>query len=211
MKSYFSGQNSAKLRNKEILFPTDYLLAQSGFDMSKGNVVWDLGSPLASSLVFLRFFFRCSCARSLPRPWPVIRVLVCLSAPGWRKPVCSGQKDGSRRRERAEEATVQTTEKEIEMAPPPPLQGGAAATQVAGTAQQPPQQGLGQVLFGIVRMGLFWYFAMQMFGGGKKVTNPALLTTNLFSKGESLVLHLLRDCEVVIRALGIFRWLSFKP
>ncbi|KAH9574350.1 hypothetical protein CY35_01G052500 [Sphagnum magellanicum] len=72
------------------------------------------------------------------------------------------------------------------MAPPPPLQGGAAATQVAGTAQQPPQQGLGQVLFGIVRMGLFWYFAMQMFGGGKKVTNPALLTTNLFSKGESL-------------------------
>jgi hypothetical protein len=97
------------------------------------------------------------------------------------------------------------------MAPPPPSQGGAAATQVAGTAQQPPQQGLGQVLFGIVRMGLFWYFAMQMFGGGKKVTNPALLTTNLFSKGESLVLHLLRDCEVVIRALGTFRWLSFKP
>jgi hypothetical protein len=27
MKSYFSGQNLAKLRNNEILFPTDYLLA----------------------------------------------------------------------------------------------------------------------------------------------------------------------------------------
>jgi hypothetical protein len=59
----------------------------------------------------------------------------------------------------------------------------------AGTAQQQPaQQGLGQVLFGVVRMGLFWYFAMQMFGGSKKVTNPALLTNNLFSKGEDLVL-----------------------
>jgi len=72
------------------------------------------------------------------------------------------------------------------MAPP----AGGVGTQVAaGTAQQQPaQQGLGQVLFGVVRMGLFWYFAMQMFGGSKKVTNPALLTNNLFSKGEGLVL-----------------------
>jgi hypothetical protein len=72
------------------------------------------------------------------------------------------------------------------MAPP----AGGVGTQVAaGTAQQQPaQQGLGQVLFGVVRMGLFWYFAMQMFGGSKKVTNPALLTNNLFSKGEDLVL-----------------------
>jgi hypothetical protein len=71
------------------------------------------------------------------------------------------------------------------MAPP----AGGVGTQVAaGTAQQQPaQQGLGQVLFGVVRMGLFWYFAMQMFGGSKKVTNPALLTNNLFSKGEDLV------------------------
>ncbi|KAH9571576.1 hypothetical protein CY35_02G100600 [Sphagnum magellanicum] len=70
------------------------------------------------------------------------------------------------------------------MAPP----AGGVGTQVAaGTAQQQPaQQGLGQVLFGVVRMGLFWYFAMQMFGGSKKVTNPALLTNNLFSKGEGL-------------------------
>jgi hypothetical protein len=70
------------------------------------------------------------------------------------------------------------------MAPP----AGGVGTQVAaGTAQQQPaQQGLGQVLFGVVRMGLFWYFAMQMFGGSKKVTNPALLTNNLFSKGEDL-------------------------
>ncbi|CAM6043159.1 unnamed protein product [Sphagnum compactum] len=71
------------------------------------------------------------------------------------------------------------------MAPP----AGGVGTQVAaaGTAQQQPaQQGLGQVLFGVVRMGMFWYFAMQMFGGSKKVTNPALLTNNLFSKGEDL-------------------------
>lgn len=68
------------------------------------------------------------------------------------------------------------------MAPPQ-----VAATQVAQPGQQPPaQQGWAGSISGIIRMGIFWYFAMQMFGS-KKVTNPDLLTNNLFSKGENLV------------------------
>lgn len=68
------------------------------------------------------------------------------------------------------------------MAPPQ-----VAATQVAQPGQQPPaQQGLAGSISGIIRMAIFWYFAMQMFGS-KKVTNPDLLTNNLFSKGENLV------------------------
>ena len=74
------------------------------------------------------------------------------------------------------------------MAPP---QAPAAA--VAQPGQQPPaQRGWMGSLGGIVRMGIFWYFAMQMFGP-KKVTNPDLLTSNLFIKGENLV-NLIPSC-----------------
>jgi hypothetical protein len=67
------------------------------------------------------------------------------------------------------------------MAPPQ-----APATEVAQPGQQPPaQQSWTGSLGGFVRMAIFWYFAMQMFGP-KKVTNPDLLTNNLFSKGDKL-------------------------
>lgn len=36
-------------------------------------------------------------------------------------------------------------------------------------------------------MGNFWYFAMQIFGP-KKTTKPAELTSNLFNKGDRLVI-----------------------
>lgn len=86
------------------------------------------------------------------------------------------------------------------MAPP---QG--AGTQVGQPGQQPPaQQSWSQTIFGVVRMGLFWYFVMQFFGP-KKVSNPALLTDNLFTKGEKLVLPrpytrpygLIFSCDIV--------------
>ncbi|KAL3688246.1 hypothetical protein R1sor_014555 [Riccia sorocarpa] len=73
------------------------------------------------------------------------------------------------------------------MAPP----GGGGGTQVAraggggAAAQAQPQQNAGSMLFGIIRMGIFWYFAMQMFAP-KKPANPDLLTNNLFIKGEDL-------------------------
>jgi len=66
------------------------------------------------------------------------------------------------------------------MAPPQ-----APATEVAQANQQAPQSWTGS-LAGFVRMAVFWYFAMQIFGP-KKVTNPDLLTSNLFIKGENLV------------------------
>ncbi|KAG6542059.1 hypothetical protein Mapa_016523 [Marchantia paleacea] len=75
------------------------------------------------------------------------------------------------------------------MAPP-----GGGGTQVAragapaaagAPAQAQPQQSFGGMLFGVVRMGIFWYFAMQMFAP-KKPSNPDLLTNNLFMKGEDL-------------------------
>lgn len=50
------------------------------------------------------------------------------------------------------------------------------------------QQGVGSKLFGVVRMGIFWYFAMQMFST-KKPISSVLLTDNLFTKGENLVRH----------------------
>ncbi|KAL3688243.1 hypothetical protein R1sor_014552 [Riccia sorocarpa] len=77
------------------------------------------------------------------------------------------------------------------MAPP----GGAGGTQVAragdggAAAQAQPQQNAGSMLFSI-RMGIFWYFAMQM-SNPKKPTNPDLLTNNLFIKGEDLISPLL--------------------
>lgn len=63
----------------------------------------------------------------------------------------------------------------------------AGAPAVAGApVQAQPQQSFGGMLFGVVRMGIFWYFAMQMFAP-KKPSNPDLLTNNLFMKGEDLV------------------------
>lgn len=76
---------------------------------------------------------------------------------------------------------------------PPSGGGGAVAAAAAGAVagrggngrQQPQQQGFGQVLFGIMRMAIFWYIATQMFSS-KKPSNPALLINNLVPKGEKL-------------------------
>lgn len=73
------------------------------------------------------------------------------------------------------------------MAPPTGGGGGVVPAAAAGNngRQQPQQQGTGQMLFGIVRMGIFWYIAMQMFSS-KKPSNPAMVMTNLIPKGEKL-------------------------
>jgi hypothetical protein len=58
-------------------------------------------------------------------------------------------------------------------------QGGAAA-QGAG--------GLGQTISGIVRMAVFWYFAMKFFSPKRPASNePVVLLSNTFSKGEPMV------------------------
>ncbi|MQL88990.1 hypothetical protein Taro_021568 [Colocasia esculenta] len=54
-----------------------------------------------------------------------------------------------------------------------------------GQRRQQPQGGLGQSLGGIIRMAVFWYFAMKFFSP-KKPTEPSQLISNLFNKGETL-------------------------
>lgn len=67
------------------------------------------------------------------------------------------------------------------MAPPPVPPGGAGE---AGPAQQ--QQGGGGFLQKILTYILI-YFVAQQFIGPRKPTDPAQLTSNLFSKGEKVV------------------------
>uniref|UniRef100_A0A1D1YVH0 Cleft lip and palate transmembrane protein 1 n=1 Tax=Anthurium amnicola TaxID=1678845 RepID=A0A1D1YVH0_9ARAE len=56
-----------------------------------------------------------------------------------------------------------------------------------GQQRQPqqPQGGFAQSLTGIIRMAVFWYFAMKFFSP-KKTAEPSLLISNLFLKGETL-------------------------
>nr|PNR52868.1 hypothetical protein PHYPA_009243 [Physcomitrium patens] len=67
--------------------------------------------------------------------------------------------------------------------------GASSGTSHPGSEPDPQpsaQQGWAGGLSGIVRMGIFWYFAMQIFGP-KKTTKPAELTSNLFNKGDRLM------------------------
>ncbi|XP_058097550.1 uncharacterized protein LOC131242735 [Magnolia sinica] len=70
------------------------------------------------------------------------------------------------------------------MAPPsdqPPLP--PAEPQQRPRQQQP--QSFGQMLSGIIRMAVFWYFAMKFFSP-KKPSDPSQLISNIFQKGEPL-------------------------
>eukprot|EP00262_Sarcandra_glabra_P020094 TRINITY_DN7897_c0_g1_i1.p1 TRINITY_DN7897_c0_g1~~TRINITY_DN7897_c0_g1_i1.p1 ORF type:complete len:590 (-),score=95.29 TRINITY_DN7897_c0_g1_i1:365-2134(-) len=52
--------------------------------------------------------------------------------------------------------------------------------------QQRQQQGFGQTITGIIRMAVFWYFAMKFFSPKKPSSEPSHLISNLFQKGEPL-------------------------
>ncbi|XP_078434033.1 transmembrane CLPTM1 family protein [Wolffia australiana] len=54
-----------------------------------------------------------------------------------------------------------------------------------GQRQQGQGGGVGQSLSGIIRMAVFWYFAMKFFAP-KKPVEPSQLISNLFQKGDSL-------------------------
>lgn len=49
--------------------------------------------------------------------------------------------------------------------------------------------GLGQTIAGVVRMAVFWYFAMKFFSPKKPAVSnePAVLLSNTFGKGEPMV------------------------
>ncbi|XP_074575026.1 uncharacterized protein LOC141831544 [Curcuma longa] len=64
-----------------------------------------------------------------------------------------------------------------------PVVAGEATRQ--GRPGQQQQQGFGQTVAGIVRMAVFWYFAMKFFGP-KKPAEPSQLMSNMFTRGEPL-------------------------
>ncbi|XP_072981458.1 uncharacterized protein [Typha angustifolia] len=63
--------------------------------------------------------------------------------------------------------------------------GTAAVAAAAPGAARRQQGGFGQSLSGIIRMAVFWYFASKFFFP-KKPTEPSVLMSNLFHKGEPL-------------------------
>ncbi|KAI6699993.1 hypothetical protein NL676_014317 [Syzygium grande] len=74
------------------------------------------------------------------------------------------------------------------MAPPAAAGGGGGAAAAGGAGggggEQRREQG-GFSLTGIIRIAVFWYFASKFFSP-KKPSDPAMLMSNLFQKGESL-------------------------
>ncbi|KAK6923650.1 Cleft lip and palate transmembrane 1 [Dillenia turbinata] len=72
------------------------------------------------------------------------------------------------------------------MAPPAAgAAGGGGGGGQQGVQQQQQQAGFGQRITGIIRIAVFWYFASKFFSP-KKPTEPSLLISNLFNKGEPL-------------------------
>lgn len=72
---------------------------------------------------------------------------------------------------------------------PPVTDGGGEGGGQRQQQQQQQQPGMGQMLTGIIRVAVFWYFASKFFSP-KRPTDPNQPPTqisNLFSKGEHLV------------------------
>ncbi|WCJ30599.1 hypothetical protein M5689_012147 [Euphorbia peplus] len=67
------------------------------------------------------------------------------------------------------------------MAPP---DGGGEVAAGAGGAQQ--QGGIGQSITGIIRIAVFWYFVSKFFTPNSKPSDPSVLISNLFQKGDTL-------------------------
>ncbi|KAL1536562.1 cleft lip and palate transmembrane protein 1 [Salvia divinorum] len=67
------------------------------------------------------------------------------------------------------------------MEPPATQDGG-------GVRRQQPQQqaGMGQMLTGVIRIAVFWYFASKFFGPKRSPTQSSTQISNLFHKGELL-------------------------
>ncbi|KAL0379291.1 UNVERIFIED_CONTAM: Cleft lip and palate transmembrane protein 1 [Sesamum radiatum] len=74
------------------------------------------------------------------------------------------------------------------MEPPATVGGGGGGGGGARRPQQQQQQqpGLGQMLTGIIRIAVFWYFASKFFGPKRSPTQSSHQISNLFHKGEPL-------------------------
>ncbi|KAF5469667.1 hypothetical protein F2P56_013722 [Juglans regia] len=69
------------------------------------------------------------------------------------------------------------------MAPPPGTEGQVQVQQ--GRQQQQQQGGFSQMITGVIRMAVFWYFASKFFSP-KTPSEPSQLISNLFHKAEPL-------------------------
>ncbi|CAI9777529.1 unnamed protein product [Fraxinus pennsylvanica] len=70
---------------------------------------------------------------------------------------------------------------------PPAIEGdGGDGGGGGGGGRQQQQPGVGQMLTGIIRVAVFWYFASKFFGPKKTPTQTSNQISNLFHKGEPL-------------------------
>ncbi|KAG6392825.1 hypothetical protein SASPL_147052 [Salvia splendens] len=65
-----------------------------------------------------------------------------------------------------------------------------AVQDCGGVRRQQPQQqaGMGQMLTGVIRIAVFWYFASKFFGPKRSPTQSSTQISNLFHKGELLLI-----------------------
>ncbi|XP_049403494.1 uncharacterized protein LOC125867112 isoform X1 [Solanum stenotomum] len=71
----------------------------------------------------------------------------------------------------------------------PPANGGGGEVQEQAAQPQQQQRGIGQMLTGVIRIAVFWYFASKFFSPKKPMSDPSvpnLQISNLFNKGEPL-------------------------
>ncbi|XP_019184201.1 PREDICTED: cleft lip and palate transmembrane protein 1 homolog isoform X2 [Ipomoea nil] len=64
--------------------------------------------------------------------------------------------------------------------------GGGGGGGGGGRQQQQQQPGMGQMLTGVIRMAIFWYFASKFFSPKRAPSDPSVQISNLFHKGEPL-------------------------
>jgi hypothetical protein len=95
---------------------------------------------------------------------------------------------------------------------PPPTGGGGGGGGTGGgevgqqrQGQQQQQGGMGQTITGIIRMAVFWYFISKFISPKKAPTDPSILISNLFQKGESLV------CIFHVLVFFVLIWALFFP
>lgn len=71
---------------------------------------------------------------------------------------------------------------------PPATDGGGGGGGQRQQQQQQQQPGMGQMLTGIVRLAVFWYFASKFFAPKRPIdpSQPSTQISNLFHKGEHL-------------------------
>ncbi|KAL7144233.1 hypothetical protein ABFS83_08G245500 [Erythranthe nasuta] len=73
------------------------------------------------------------------------------------------------------------------MEPPAAEGGGGDGGGAVGPRRPPqPQQGMGQMLTGVIRVAVFWYFASKFFGPKRSPAESSHQISNLFQKGEPL-------------------------